>query len=127
MWFDLLLILSFAWTGFLLGFFSLYLMQRLVANAFGQRLGWVFVVVVLALASLGIYIGRYLRWNSWDVVHAPVALLTNVAGRLVDPFTHPGAYGFSLLCFFFLLSTYLVLYTLTGLRAAPQSVTEIRR
>ena len=44
-WYDLLMLLWFSWTGFLLGFASLYLMQQIVADAFGRFAGWLFVFI----------------------------------------------------------------------------------
>lgn len=70
-WFDTLLILWFSWTGLLLGMVSLFMMQNIIRREFGRITGWVFVLSVGFLASLGIYIGRFLRWNSWDVLLNP--------------------------------------------------------
>ncbi len=71
LWFDVLLILWFSWTGLSLGIVSLFMMQDIVRREFGRVPGWVFVGIVGFLASLGIYIGRFLRWNSWDVILNP--------------------------------------------------------
>jgi len=70
-WFDTLLINWFAWTGVLLGVFSLFIMHDIVRKAFGRITGWVFVLAVGTLCGVGIYIGRFLRWNSWDVILNP--------------------------------------------------------
>ncbi len=74
-WFDVLLLIWFAWTGLLLGMVSLFLMQDIVRREFGRIAGWVFVLIVGVLSSLGIYIGRFLRWNSWDILINPLARL----------------------------------------------------
>ncbi len=71
-WFDVLLIIWFAWTGLLLGMVSLFLMQDIVRREFGGIVGWLFVFAVGVLGSLGIYIGRFLRWNSWDLLFHPL-------------------------------------------------------
>jgi uncharacterized membrane protein len=71
-WFDMLLINWFAWTGILLGVLSLFMMHDIVRRAFGRISGWVFVIAVGALSGLGIYIGRFLRWNSWDLFFHPL-------------------------------------------------------
>jgi uncharacterized membrane protein len=70
-WFDTLLLLWFAWTGLSLGLISMFMMQNIIHRAFGRITGWLFVLSVGFLASLGIYIGRFLRWNSWDVLFNP--------------------------------------------------------
>lgn len=44
---------------------------------------WVFAVVLIALGAFGIYLGRYLRFNSWDVKH-PVGMLRKLRSHFVD-------------------------------------------
>ena len=73
-WYDVMLITWFAWTGLLLGIVSLRVMQGIVARSLGARAGWVMVVAVTALGSVGIYVGRFLRWNSWYAFSAPETL-----------------------------------------------------
>jgi uncharacterized membrane protein len=84
-WFDVLLIVWFSWTGLLLGMVSLLLMQNIVRREFGRVAGWLFVFAVGALGSLGIYIGRFLRWNSWDMFFHPFALLSNFTFYATHP------------------------------------------
>ena len=126
-WADLTLILLFAMTGFLLGFLSLYLMQSLVARRFGWRMGWLFVAVVAGVSSFGIYLGRFLRWNTWDVLLNPIDLLRDVGGMAAHPLAHGGPVRFQLLFALFLFLAYLMLYALTHLRppqfaALPASI-----
>ena len=126
-WPDLTLILLFAMTGFLLGFLSLYLMQSLVARRLGWRMGWLFVAVVAGLSSFGIYLGRFLRWNTWDILLNPIDLLRDVGGMAAHPLAHGGPVRFQLLFALFLFLAYLMLYALTHLRppqfaALPASV-----
>jgi uncharacterized membrane protein len=84
-WFDVLLINWFAWTGILLGVFSLFLMQDIVRRAFGRLAGWLFVLVVGVFSGLGIYIGRFLRWNSWDVIFHPLDRLSDFVYYAAHP------------------------------------------
>ena len=90
-WFDALLMSAFAITGLLLGFLSLRQVHALVARARGCRAGWLFVAGVSGLTGLGIYVGRFHRWNSWDLVTRPGELLAEVAGWALDPFEHAGS------------------------------------
>ncbi len=87
-WFDALLILSFASAGLLAGWYSLFLMQGLVRRWFDKTVSWVFVVVCLTLASFGVYLGRFLRWNSWDLFLDPFKLAQDISGRLFSPLPH---------------------------------------
>ena len=77
-WVDLVLIVMTAWTASLVGFLSLYVMQTLVARRYGWVTGWGFAVVVSGLVGLGIYIGRFLRWNSWDVLVNPLGIASDI-------------------------------------------------
>ena len=110
LWVDVVVIAAPAWTGMLLGFLSLYLMQAVVRNLAGSRVAWTAAVAVLGLASFGIYLGRVLRWNSWDVLANP-HVLADLGGVLVDP----RAIGMTVLLAGFLTSSYLVLYALMQL------------
>ena len=77
LWFDMLLLIWFAWTGLLLGVVSMFLMHDIVRRQFGRLAGWVFVFSAGILSSLGIYIGRFLRWNSWDCSSAHLSVCMN--------------------------------------------------
>ena len=94
-WYDVLMLYWFAWTGLMLGIVSLYLMQEIVARGLGMAAGWVFVVVAAGLGSFGIYLGRFLRWNSWDLVRRPGPLADELLGRVTDPASQPRLLGFT--------------------------------
>ncbi|HXT40396.1 MAG TPA: DUF1361 domain-containing protein [Candidatus Angelobacter sp.] len=115
LWFDILLVQSFVLTGLLLGFLSLHLMHRRVSHSFGWRSGWLFTLVVLGLTAFGIYLGRFERWNSWDLFLRPIGLLSNVADVLLHPRTHKAAVVFSFLCAVLLFVSYFALYVVTAL------------
>ena len=82
-------------------------MQMLVKTMLGWLASWAFVIAVLGLSGLGIYIGRFLRWNSWDLVLHPRSILTDVTLWLVHPRSHLQMYGFTLLFTLVLLVCYL--------------------
>ena len=87
-WFDLVLILSFAWTGLLYGFLSLWNLEELMEQFLSKRTITLLSVVLLFISSFGIYIGRYLRWNSWDILHHPTKLMGDIGDRIINPFDH---------------------------------------
>jgi uncharacterized membrane protein len=119
---DLCLVLLFGFTAFVLGFLSLYLMQSLVAGRFGRVAGWCFIAAVAALSGVGVFFGRVLRFNSWDVVAHPLWVTHGIKYWAGHPLAHPGQYvGFPLLFATFLFLAYLMLYGLTHLR--PGSLT----
>lgn len=85
-WYDAVMFFSFALSGLLLGLHSLSLMQEIVERRWGLFTGWLFVVIAAMLSSFGIYVGRFLRWNSWDVFVNPFRLSTDVLASLSTPF-----------------------------------------
>jgi uncharacterized membrane protein len=107
-WYDLLMTSGFALAGVCLGSASLYLLHSLVRRRCGRIFGWVFVGGILALASFGIYLGRFPRFNSWDAILRPHALIDGIT-RLAES---PGvtevatfcaaffAFSFATYCFF---------------------------
>lgn len=120
-WYDVMLLIWFAWTGLLLGVVSLYLMQQLVERAWGVVSGWVFVLLATGLASLGIYVGRFLRWNSWDVLHDPGALAGPIGARLRDPAGNARLIAFTALFALFFLFVYVSLYVFGRLSDAARA------
>lgn len=64
LWYDVILLVWFSWTGMLLGIVSLNLMQEIIRREFGRWFGWLFVFSVAGLSSAGIYVGRFIRLNS---------------------------------------------------------------
>jgi uncharacterized membrane protein len=108
-WYDLVLILSFAFNGLLLGYASLLDVQRVVAMHTNRMTGWVFSIASLVLAGFGVYLGRYLRWNSWDVIASPSLLFEDITRRLADPLSHPQTFGVTALFSAFLVGGYLLL------------------
>lgn len=108
-WYDIGMLSAFALTGLFLAVFSLRTMQRLVRGFFGAVAGWIFVGVVLGLGGLGVYLGRFLRWNSWDLLLNPQGVLADVAVRLRDPLSYPQTYGVTLLFAAILFVCYLAL------------------
>jgi uncharacterized membrane protein len=109
LWYDLLLLLSFAWTSLMFGFVSLSDMQQLVKQRFNAVTGWLFACGALLLGSFGIYLGRFLRWNSWDIITEPQKLAWDIVERLANPLEHLGTYGFTVLLTAFLLLAYLMM------------------
>jgi uncharacterized membrane protein len=91
--YDIVMIFAFAWTGLLLGVTSLYLMQNLVRAALGRAAAATLVVGVTLLCGAGVYLGRFLRWNSWDLLTRPGQLLAELAETMSDPSEHSHALG----------------------------------
>jgi uncharacterized membrane protein len=105
-WFDVALLTTFGWTGLMLGFVSVYLVQAVARRLAGPLAGWACALGALGTAGVGIYLGRYLRWNSWDLLVQPAAVLRDSVSRLDSP----QLIGMSLVMAAFLTVAYTVLY-----------------
>lgn len=107
-WYDIGLISVFAFTGFFLAIASLRTMHLLVEDYLGDIVGWLFALVVLALAGLGVYMGRFGRWNSWDVLTHPRTLLGEIATQMLNPLENMGFVGFTLMFTSIMVVSYLM-------------------
>jgi uncharacterized membrane protein len=108
-WYDLIMVVAFAWTGLFLGLVSLYLMQALVRRAAGGPASWLFAISVSGLSGFGIYLGRFLRWNSWDLFLSPAGLLADIVERFRHPLAHYQTFMFSAMFSLFFVSAYFIL------------------
>ncbi|MBN2550170.1 MAG: DUF1361 domain-containing protein [Anaerolineales bacterium] len=125
LWYDILLLASFSWTGVFLAIASLRTMQELVKAHLGWLVSWLFVAVALSLSGLGIYLGRFERWNSWDILFHPKSILADIAVRLINPFDNMRFFGFTILFTAFLTVCYLVFVSMSH-PAVPSPVQEER-
>lgn len=96
LWYDLLLILSFAITGLLFGLFSLRNMHRVLLRFYSAATGYLFAIGAIFLAAFGVYLGRFERYNSWDLFRTPDELFIDIAQRLVHPLHHPSTWGMTI-------------------------------
>ena len=105
-WYDLALIMSCAWNGLMLAFASLLDMHTLVRQRLGLGAGWGFVTLALGLSAFGVYLGRYLRYNSWDILSNPFTLFYDIVQRLLHPFHNWQTWGVTVVFWAFLLIAY---------------------
>ena len=92
-WFDLLLIFSFAWNGIVLGIVSIRKIETIMENVTGRNSSLLIVFIVMWLNAFGIYIGRYLRFNSWDIVMQPFSLFREMFEVLFHPLKNKMEWG----------------------------------
>lgn len=123
-WMDLLMVLLCAMTGLVLGFVSLYLMQSVVNSMFGWLASWLFIGAIALLSGIGIYLGRFLRFNSWDIVLRPFKLYHGVNNWFSAPVGDPKSLAFPAMFATFLFVAYVMLYALTHLRQSVRSTPE---
>jgi uncharacterized membrane protein len=104
--YDALTFTSFTVTGLILGYASLYMVQAALDSRISRLQNELFAAVMLLLCSFAIYLGRDLRWNSWDVLLNPAGILFDVSERIIDPLGHPEAFTTTLVFFIFLAGLY---------------------
>ena len=114
-WFELAVILSFAWNGLVLGILSVRQIEKLIRGSLSNGNRLLFIYPVMFLNALGIYIGRYMRFNSWDVIANPFHLLKDISDLAMHPLEFRYAWGM-IICFSVFLT--LMFLTLTTLRDA---------
>jgi uncharacterized membrane protein len=106
LWYDIGLLMSFAWAGCFLAVASLNMMHQIFRDYVGRAWSWIMVMGIMGLCGLGIYVGRFLRWNSWDLFLYPTDVLGDIGHRLIHPFSHLQAYSVTLLFAAFLFVCY---------------------
>jgi uncharacterized membrane protein len=121
LWYDLVLLLSFAGTGLLLGYVSIIDVQTAVEERFSRGTGWGVAAGSLFLSGFGIYLGRFLRWNSWEVLTDPAGLFYDISDRLLNPTSHPRTYAVTLILGSGLLLGYAALRWLVATYREPHS------
>lgn len=106
LWFDAVMVASFAWAGVGLGAASLRGGSRIVRARGGAWAAAAFVPLVALATGFGIYLGRFVRLNTWDVATRPGTVVAQVLSPLVHPFAHPRAWTVSLtFALFFVVAT----------------------
>ena len=109
LWYDVIIVGWCSWTGMLLGVISLYLMQDIIFRTVGRWAGWIFVFLISAASSFGMYVGRFVRLNSWDILQRPGETAMEILGLVIDPSMRLAA--FIILYTVFFLFIFVLLYS----------------
>lgn len=115
LWYDLALLLSFAWSGILFGILSIRQIEKLFEKNFNKKFDLLFILPVMALNGFGVYIGRYLRFNSWDVITDPLQLIQDIIHLFIHPLRN--RFDWSMIVCYTVLLT-LIYYTIKKLSKA---------
>jgi len=105
-WYDIVMNAAFAFVGHYIGLVSMYLMHGTMRMLFGRVAGWAFLAPAILLSGFGIHLGRFSRFDSWDLVLNPLETVQVIAQSL----TNPAAVLFSLAFAFFIALTYIIFY-----------------
>ena len=129
-WFDLVLILSFAWNVIMFWSASLFDMHEIIKQRFSWLSAWIFVGGSIFLSSFGIYLGRFDRWNSWDLFQQPFRLMLDVYHYVTSPQDFPHVWGVTVTYALLMCILYATVYQLTkvqSLQYKPEAIARMRK
>jgi uncharacterized membrane protein len=96
-WYDLIVILAYAWTGLMFGFVSLLQIEKLLSEFLSELKINILVILFFFISSFGVYLGRFLRWNSWDILTNPFGLFQDITHSFIYPLENTKTWGVTLL------------------------------
>ena len=114
-WFDIVFLFLYAWTGLVLGLVSLIDIEKVLIPKIGSIKVKLGIIVLLFLSAYGVYLGRVLRWNSWDIIYRPLQLILEALAPLFSPNNHIRAWGIT---FLYALLLNLIYWTLKFINPA---------
>lgn len=88
LWFDIVLLFGSAGLGLLLGLLSLYEVHHMLLRVVSNRIAWSLLLLCMGLSGFGVWLGRFQRWNSWDLLTRPEAVLRDVVDVLLHRDLH---------------------------------------
>lgn len=108
--FDITLLTSFIMAGMLFGYLSVYLVHIQMLRRMREYTAYGLIGLLFLLVSFAICLGRYTRWNTWDLLLQPAGLLFDVSDRVINPDAHLQTYQTTLVLFLMLFTGYSVIY-----------------
>lgn len=118
LWYDAVLLFASSFIGIMMAFVSLQKAEYLLKGFFSKRMVMALIPLILFLASFGVYLGRFQRWNSWDVIHNPLSLGIDILSRFVSPVDHMKTWAITII----FTALYTLLYFLV--KIIPQALAE---
>ena len=85
LWYDAILLFASSFIGLIMAFISLQKVEYYLEGIFGKKQVRFLIPLILFTGSFGVYLGRFQRWNSWDVIHNPLALAMDILDRFISP------------------------------------------
>ncbi len=113
-WFDAILLFSSSTVGLIMAFVSLYRIEHVLSKWVNKKWLSPVILLILFLGSFGVYLGRFLRWNSWDIITHPLMVLSTIAQRIIFPMEHFRAWGVTVILTAFFYILYSVIKKMPG-------------
>ncbi len=105
-WLDILIVSSFACNGLLLFYLSILDMKTILETFLKQSVLSYGTTVVIVLSGFGVYLGRFLRYNSWEIISNPKYLFIDILNIAIKPFSNSEAWLFTMVFGTFLIVGY---------------------
>jgi uncharacterized membrane protein len=118
--YDVAMFSAFVATSLALGFLSVYIVHQRLMLRLKARESHLAIAGVLLVCSFAIYLGRNLRWNTWDVLVNPAGILFDVSDRIVNPGEHPSTFTTTLTFFVLLGMMYIAVRKFAAARNLKQ-------
>lgn len=105
--YDAFFLFSSALVSLLMGMYSLLHMEKIFLLKFSKKITNVIIAVIILVTSFGIYLGRFLRFNSWDFFTSHDFLISKIWQIFSDPIINLNAYTYTILFFFFIYASFI--------------------
>jgi uncharacterized membrane protein len=92
-WFDVALLFSSALCGLLMGIISMYIINKKLKIILSPKQMQLIQIPICLAVGFGVYVGRFLRWNSWSILHSPFTVAKECTMHIFSPFIYPGTWG----------------------------------
>jgi len=104
--YDSVLLFTSAWVGLLLGMNSIFHIEKILLSKYSQKITSAIIAFILLLTSFGMYLGRFFRFNSWDIFTSPLSSFDKLSKNLSSSPYHIEALVYILLFYFFIHVSY---------------------
>lgn len=121
LWYDAVLLFACSFVGLIMAFISLQRVEYFLQGIFNKKTVSYIIPLILFTGSFGVYLGRFQRWNSWDVIHNPLALAMDIADRFISPLDNYKTWAITII----LTALYSLLYVF--IKIIPNAFSETKK
>jgi uncharacterized membrane protein len=117
-WLDPFMLFAFAWNGLILGLLSMHQVYLILVAKWNVVIAKRLLFIIVFLCGFGIYLGRFQRWNSWELFSNPIVLLNDCLDSIFNPIQRTRTWGITLGFGFFLWISFLTIQTFLPIKKA---------
>jgi uncharacterized membrane protein len=96
--YDIFLIFSFVLNGVMAGMYTIFKVRSQIRSRFKQFIHPFWILFLFVLIGFGVYLGRFSRWNSWDLFNQPVSVMEDISFRIIFPYSNYKTWIFTAIC-----------------------------